>query len=459
MIRRMTAPASVVPPQPSILRTLSWAVYLGMSWTWCIGMFMPVILVSEFGVPMWFVFAIPNVIGAAAMGWMLKKPGRSERMVADHHAACVAFSSVTIAFQLFFLFWMVSQMHVIRPEVAAAAGMGGLALGWIFRRRSNVDLTAGWLVLAVSGTVLVRALLTAKLPEGPPLFPAELPGAWVGMPAVCLLGFALCPYLDLTFHRARQEQTPGAAKAAFGIGFGLFFFSMIVLTLLYAGDLTGRGGSFGSDRAVVAWVGLHMAVQIGFTVAVHVRAVTDSKRSDAPIWAGGLALLIAGVWAVAKNDFLEAGWMHDRQMFSGEFVYRMFMSFYGLVFPAYVWVCVIPWRKSRGTDIRSPVACAIVVLAAAPFFWVGFMLEKMYWLVPAVLIVLAGGPLRRGFGGRFGPGKNAGGVNTAVRRTVGWSPASSATGAQQARRCGDAAKKLPRQRGRLRLGNIRCRAG
>src|ERR1700677_654567 len=88
------------------LRTLSWAVYLGCSWTWCIGMFLPVILVSEFGNVAWFVFAIPNVIGAAAMGWTLAKPGSSERIVAEHRAACVAFSAVTFAFHLFFLYWL-----------------------------------------------------------------------------------------------------------------------------------------------------------------------------------------------------------------------------------------------------------------------------------------------------------------------------------------------------------------
>ena len=29
---------------------------------------------------------------------------------------------------------------------------------------------------------------------------------------------------------------------------------------------------------------------------------------------------------------------------SDELVYRMFMGFYGLIFPAYVWLCLIPGR-------------------------------------------------------------------------------------------------------------------
>ena len=33
----------------SLLPSFSWAIYLGMSWTWCIGMFLPVLLIRDFG--------------------------------------------------------------------------------------------------------------------------------------------------------------------------------------------------------------------------------------------------------------------------------------------------------------------------------------------------------------------------------------------------------------------------
>ena len=45
---------------------LPWAIYLGASWTWCIGMFLPVLLVREYGAWAWVVFAVPNVISCAA---------------------------------------------------------------------------------------------------------------------------------------------------------------------------------------------------------------------------------------------------------------------------------------------------------------------------------------------------------------------------------------------------------
>ena len=46
---------------------LLWALFLGVSWTWVIGMFLPVLLVRDYGMLGWIVFAVPNVVGAAAM--------------------------------------------------------------------------------------------------------------------------------------------------------------------------------------------------------------------------------------------------------------------------------------------------------------------------------------------------------------------------------------------------------
>ena len=51
----------------------------------------------------WVVFAVPNVVGAAAMGWVLRDAAASERVTADHPTACAAFSAVTILFQIMFV--------------------------------------------------------------------------------------------------------------------------------------------------------------------------------------------------------------------------------------------------------------------------------------------------------------------------------------------------------------------
>ena len=39
---------------------------------------------------------------------------------------------------------------------------------------------------------------------------------------------------------------------------------------------------------------------------------------------------------------------------AGEIGYRVFMSFYGLVFPAYVWICIIPRRRPPERAAPAP---------------------------------------------------------------------------------------------------------
>ena len=69
-------------------------------------MFLPVLLIRDFGPWSFAAFVVPNVLGAAAMGWVLRAPGASEQMVIRHRGACEAFSLVTRAFQYFFLVWL-----------------------------------------------------------------------------------------------------------------------------------------------------------------------------------------------------------------------------------------------------------------------------------------------------------------------------------------------------------------
>jgi predicted branched-subunit amino acid permease len=63
------------------------------------------------------------------------------------------------------------------------------------------------------------------------------------------------------------------------------------------------------------------------------------------------------------------------------------MGFYGLVFPAYVWLCMMPAAGSRPTR-RMVGAFAVAVIAAVPFFFVGFVGDVPWALLPGLLIVL-----------------------------------------------------------------------
>jgi hypothetical protein len=72
-------------------------------------------------------------------------------------------------------------------------------------------------------------------------------------------------------------------------------------------------------------------------------------------------------------------------------VYRGFLSFYGLIFPAYVWLCLVPARgesQTRRPSARKLTILAISCLLAAPFFWMGFVERLTNWLGPGLVIVL-----------------------------------------------------------------------
>jgi hypothetical protein len=372
----------------SFFRTLCWAVYLGCSWTWCIGMFLPVILVSEFGLGAWFVFAIPNVIGAAAMGWTLARPGSSEKIVAEHHSACVAFSAVTLAFHLFFLYWLAAG-QIIPVPFAVTAIIAGFAFGLIARRRIGLDFLLGGLVLCVSLAVLARGLMHPVFGVAHPVEMDKAGQAMRGLAPVCIFGFLLCPYLDVTFHRARQETPPGAGKIAFAIGFGVVFLLMIVLTLLYTGDFAldqlpeDHFGSFGRTL-LISWVALHLSGQAGFTFAAQLRALPQRKKGDAIIWVGGAIMTALAILGLRQQLWSPVG-----GHLNGEFIYRLFMSFYGLVFPAYVWICMVPIRgKVPGPNQKPLIVFAMALLLAAPMYWFGFVQEQMVWLIPGVAVVL-----------------------------------------------------------------------
>ncbi|MCH2186203.1 hypothetical protein MK280_10050, partial [Myxococcota bacterium] len=91
--------------QTSAIRVLGWGVYCASSWTWCIGMFLPIILLRLFGWPGFLVFAIPNLVGLVAIGYLCNTE-RCRAILREHRPAIRLFSAATVAFQLFFLAWV-----------------------------------------------------------------------------------------------------------------------------------------------------------------------------------------------------------------------------------------------------------------------------------------------------------------------------------------------------------------
>jgi hypothetical protein len=262
----------------------------------------------------------------------------------------------------------------------------GYVMAWRMRRRGEPtppgagDVPVAVIVLLIS---LVAWLVYLQWGFRPPLTPRDPlrdVRALYWLAPVCVFGFALNPYLDRTFHHAYRATGPSRGPLAFAIGFGAFFLLMIVFTLTYARQL----GPAIDDPAfvmigVVLWaLGFHMTFQSAFTVATHLRATPRMP----------LALLGAIGLAVAVWTFGEA--VSDALDFSpGETSYRLFMAFYGLGFPAYVWLCV--WRaadRSEDERIRALLVFAIATIIAAPCYWMAFMERRMIWLVPGLAIVL-----------------------------------------------------------------------
>jgi hypothetical protein len=362
---------------------LLWGAFLAVSWTWVIGMFLPVLLVKDFGGWAWVIFAVPNCIGAAAMGWTMRSAEHSRQFVIRHAIACRVFSLVTIAFHIFFVSWML-PLRLGPWGYAASAVLVQLAFTPLIKTRATLVISVIILLLSTS---LAGVLWTRGALQVPAMTPMQ-PGDFLGLSLVCLLGFLLCPYLDLTFHRARQATTHAGAKVAFGVGFCVMFLSMIVMTLLYTKTL------FTTTDISTLLLMIHIGVQAAFTVMAHAASLqqqADSRDDRGNTRSAlGAALAIGFTAAVVAHLGVQAGWLYPGitsqgitlgGMTIGELLYRSFMSFYGLVAPAYLLIAF----ARRQPDVRWWIA---TLLLAAPFYWIGFMHAAMTWTTVGVAIVI-----------------------------------------------------------------------
>jgi len=162
---------------------------------------------------------------------------------------------------------------------------------------------------------------------------------------------------------------------------------MIVFSLLYANALdpllapdwrTHLRPAFGAILAT------HMIVQATFTLSAHARSFA-ARATPAGVF-GLIVLSQIAIVAALAAPMIPRLFTLD----PGEIVYRLFMAFYGLIFPAYVWICMIP--PARGIA-AAPTRAAlrvttIAIVLAAPFFWLGFIQNRMLWLLPGVALLL-----------------------------------------------------------------------
>jgi hypothetical protein len=333
-------------------------------------MFLPVLLVREYGAWAWVVFAVPNVIGAAAMAWVLPDAEASRALVRGHGAACEWFSIVTLAFHAFFYAAFIRQIAG-PPQAAWLFVFAALAGLMLLRGGERVAAAVVMAIsLAAAGLLLHRGLIP-RLP--PPVAPsANL--FYVAL--VCVFGLMLCPYLDLTFHQARQATSPRGGRVAFALGFGVVFLSMIVFTLAYTGWLAPWNLPL-SDLIAVP-LGIHLLAQTILKFVLHGKAIIQRRKTSA-LLSMAIVVAVAGAWGILSQstDFTYRG------LSLAEIGYRCFLAFYGLIFPAYVWICIF----ARGH--RSTFLAAVII--AMPMYWLAYIEHQMIWLVPGVgLVVVCG---------------------------------------------------------------------
>lgn len=354
---------------------------LATSWTWCIGMFLPVLLLRDFGLWGWAAFAAPNVIGAALLGrWQYQHAGRS--LLDQHKRAMVWFSIITVAFHVFFIAWFAQRLL---GQWAMPMFVTAVLVFTVFIRAGKAGL-AGWLALILSAMAACSYFATMGMGQ-PPVVLIDLTQTkdllllW---PAI-IIGFVFCPHMDLTLQRVRGDLPPSQRRPTFAAAFLGVFLLMITFTLFYAGSLQltlSQGRDLLLPASVAVAIGIHLCVQGGITTALHASEIIR-KANSRHIVRSMLLFVVVMVGLLVLGRAIAPGTSllgYD----PGEVVYRMFIGFYGLTFPAYAWAAWV-WRNEPKLSLAAWLAPALI---AMPMFTAGFLAHRPVWIVPGVAIIL-----------------------------------------------------------------------
>lgn len=320
------------------LSSLRTGLALATSWTWCIGMFAPIVIGRMFG---WWgivAFAVPNILGCALFGY-LRSRRRSLAETRDHAWAMAAFSVATVAYQVFFAGWIGG------PPLAEAmrAGLPDATTwmsGGVFLAAAALSLLPRAVLWNLAAFAWIASAATfAFLPWGAMHgLPAE--SDWNAEQLLLVLptiafGFMLSPNLDLTFHRGRQMAADDRRPVEFAV-FGGAFGLMLVLTVGYL---------LAPNGLVLAAVRTHILVQLVLTSAMH---LSELRAVAIPRFWRHAALVGAGLGGLAAALAVP-----------GESTYMRFLGLYGLLFPAYAALAL------RTVGPPRPLALAALAVAMA----------------------------------------------------------------------------------------------
>ena len=357
------------------LKTAGWGLYLSCSWTWCIGMFLPVILMHRYGWLGFLIFSVPNVIGCVAFGYVVKTPERSKELVDKYKTAISLFAIVTIAFHAFFIA-MISLAYLNDYFILLSAWLPFCVLAisacLAFMPTKHWPILAAllWLFSVIAGISFLPFNVT---PEG------NLP--WqdaIWLLPITTFGFFLCPYLDPTFHKALQCSP---SKHSFGV-FGVAFIVMIGITTTYVA--LGPPGYASTLFTIGIFLGLHLVLQSIFTIGAHIRegiCIETGIRKTAFIALVAFSSLIAVAIAhrfggVSPSGNWLPGWQDD---------YLRFFVFFGLLFPGLVATFMLTGRSF--TPLRV-VLFALVALLSLPLLEIGYIGDQAWLSILPVVVLL-----------------------------------------------------------------------
>ena len=347
--------------------TVGWGLFCACSWTWCIGMFLPIILLREFGWPGFLVFAVPNVLGCAAFGYVLGNASRRADLLSRHQPATVLFSATVIGYHMFFAAFLATM--VARGSSAPLAGALALPVGVYVVGYGLSRLPArAWLPMAA--VLYAGSMVTFASVGAAPLRAIQWSGSLTGADLACLapvfvFGFLLSPYLDLTFHRALRSSPSRHCFAVFGIA----FVPILLLTAAYRGGFT---------PAIIGYI----VAQSIFTVAAHFRELRAASwpHGRGPRWA------LLAIPAAAAGLALLPG--------DGERTYLRLLGLYGLFFPAYV-LAFMARRGSGAPRIRGLLVYGGAMLAFAPALEAAFIHSITWPAVIPVAVMIGWAAVRR----------------------------------------------------------------
>jgi hypothetical protein len=369
------------------MQTVGWGLYLASSWTWCIGMFLPILLIRWWGWPGFLAFALPNVLGCTLFGYVLT-PETSRALVVRFRLWIALFGAATIAYQIGFLL----KSGVTGALLAALP----VTLALLLAARRATERSDRTMMAVGAAAWLLSCLLFARFGTGAL---ANLP-ATGSLPPVSLawaapfmaFGFLLCPYLDPTFHLALQRSPSRHAFAVFGAGFTV----MLLFTAAFSDAGLGPTPAPGAllwGKPVFEW-------QWGLQAAFTVVAVAAAMRSLEPVSSiGGTRALLPGMILTAC---LALGWQYMTEPtlpamaealnpasgpVAGEATYLRWLGLYGVLFPA---MLLLGLRRVR------PAIMVLAIAAAGFLAEFGMIGARMPLLTLGVALLLLASLWNRG---------------------------------------------------------------